>query len=115
VVAFHLQSDTFLEWAMLVSKQRPLSCEGRSLCSQLSASVQKLLQIGKLVGEHTPANLSELPCTGVLLVYQHARELVDQEVEPRLVDHLRTATTRGPQALKGTLPSMRHCHHLNCR
>jgi hypothetical protein len=57
---------------MLGSNQRPLPCEGRSSRSQLFASVQKLLQIGKLVGGHTPANLPELPCTGVLLVYQHA-------------------------------------------
>ena len=71
-LVFHLQNAIFLEWAMLGSNQRPLPCEGRSLCSQLFASVQKLLQTGKLVGDQTPTNLPELLCTGVLLVYQHA-------------------------------------------
>jgi hypothetical protein len=70
---------------MLGSNQRPLPCEGRSLRSQLFTSVRKLLQTGKFVGDRTPANLPELPCTGVLMVYQHAsgRQLKSSSGSPK--------------------------------
>jgi hypothetical protein len=76
VLVFCLQIARFMEWAMLVSNQRPLPCEGKASKLWLFALAQKTLQNGLfLLSMFRPCSPT-FAWVGVLLVYTNPRKRI---------------------------------------